>query len=145
MKIICDNKRDARNYEIIEKVECGMELQGWEVKSARANKISLNNSYCSIYKGEMFLKDAYFGQYMLVKADEYRDRKLLLHKREIQQLKFDSEAKQLTIIPLKMYFNKQSKIKLEIALARGLKKHDKRQAIIKREEDKKIRKIMQNY
>lgn len=145
MKILSSNKRDLRNYEIIDKYECGISLQGWEVKSARATHVSLTNSYCSIYKNEIYLKDAYFGKYMDVKCDEYQDRKLLMHKREIVKLKFENEAKQLTIIPTKIYFNNQSKIKVEIALVIGLKKYDKRDKIAKEETEKRLRKVLQNY
>ncbi|MEE3928356.1 SsrA-binding protein [Mycoplasmopsis ciconiae] len=145
MKIINDNKKDLRNYEIIEKFECGIVLQGWEVKSARAAHVNLSGSYISIYKNEIYLKDSYFGQYMLVKCDPTQDRKLLMHKNQILKLKFESEAKRLTIVPTKIYFNNQSKIKLEIALVKGLKKHDKRDKIIKEETQKQIAKTLKFY
>ncbi|MEA4134543.1 MULTISPECIES: SsrA-binding protein [unclassified Mycoplasma] len=145
MKIISTNKKAHHNYEIIDKYEAGIELLGWEVKSARANSIDISNAFCSIYKGEMYLKEAYFKQYMHVKADEFRDRKLLLHKNEIRKIKFATESQSLTIIPLKMYFNSSSRIKVEIALAKGLKKYDKRQQIIKDEVNKKLNKLINSY
>ncbi|EFF41611.1 SsrA-binding protein SmpB [Mycoplasmopsis alligatoris] len=138
MKIIADNKKEKRNYEILETIEAGIVLEGWEVKSARASNVSLNTSYCSIKKDEIWLVDSHFSQYMLVKADEKRDRKLLIHKKELLKLKFKSDSKQLTIIPTKIYF-KGDKIKLEIALARGLKKYDKRDKIAKEEVQKQIK------
>ncbi|SJZ49536.1 SsrA-binding protein [Mycoplasmopsis verecunda] len=142
MKIVANNKKAYRDYEIIEKYEAGIELMGWEVKSARASSIDLSNAYCSIYKGEMYLKEAYFKQYMQVKCDETRERKLLLHKNEIRKIGFKEDTQRLTIIPLKIYFNHQSCVKVEIALARGLKKYDKRAKIIKEEVNKKIAKTL---
>ncbi|MFV8469510.1 SsrA-binding protein [Mycoplasma sp. Sp48II] len=140
MKIVANNKKAFHDYEIIEKFEAGIELMGWEVKSARASSVDITNAFCSIYKGEMYLKEAYFKQYMQVKCDETRDRKLLLHKNEIRKIGFKEDTLRLTIIPLKIYFNEKSRLKVEIALARGLKKYDKRAKIIKEEVNKKIAK-----
>ncbi|WLP85670.1 SsrA-binding protein [Mycoplasma seminis] len=142
MKIIASNKKAFRDYEILEKYEAGISLMGWEVKSARANTVDLTNAYCSIYKGEMYLKEAHFKQYMQVKCDETRERKLLLHKNEIRKIQFKEDSLRLTIIPLKIYFDNHSNIKLEIALAKGLKKYDKRAKIIKEEVNKKINKTL---
>ncbi|MHA3838848.1 SsrA-binding protein [Mycoplasma sp. VS1572C] len=142
MKIVANNKKAFRDYEIIEKFEAGIELMGWEVKSARTSSVDITNAFCSIYKGEMYLKEAYFKQYMQVKCDETRDRKLLLHKNEIRKIGFKEDTQRLTIIPLKIYFNEQSRLKVEIALARGLKKYDKRAKIIKEEVNKKIAKTL---
>ncbi|MFV8471863.1 SsrA-binding protein [Mycoplasma sp. 1458C] len=142
MKIIANNKKAFHDYEIIEKFEAGIELMGWEVKSARASSVDITNAFCSIYKGEMYLKEAYFKQYMQVKCDETRDRKLLLHKNEICKIGFKEDTLRLTIIPLKIYFNEKSRLKVEIALARGLKKYDKRAKIIKEEVNKKIAKTL---
>lgn len=140
LKIITNNKRISFDYEILETYEAGISLLGWEVKSARANTVSLSNSFCSIYKNEIFLKDSYFKQYMNVKCNEYRDRKLLLHKSEIQKIKRKIETQELTIVPRKIYFNSSSKIKIEIALVKGLKKYDKRQKIKERDIKMKIEK-----
>ncbi|WP_025755268.1 SsrA-binding protein [Mycoplasmopsis cricetuli] len=145
MKIITNNKKVFRDYEILEKFEAGISLQGWEVKSCRANAVDLKNSFCSIYKDELFLKEAHFKKYMLLKVDETQDRKLLMHKHEIKKIKFNLESKQLTLVPLKLYFAKNDKIKVEVALARGLKKYDKRQKIIKEETQKKLQKQLKNF
>ncbi|BBA22372.1 SsrA-binding protein [Mycoplasmopsis bovirhinis] len=145
MKIITTNKNSYRDYEILEKFEAGLALEGWEVKSARAAEVSLTNSFCSIYKNELWLKDAFFKQYMQVKCNETKDRKLLMHKHEIRKLKFKLESQPLTLIPLKLYFNKESTIKIELALARGLKKYDKRAKLAKEEADKRILKTLKNY
>ncbi|VEU62897.1 SsrA-binding protein [Mycoplasmopsis bovirhinis] len=145
MKIITTNKNSYRDYEILEKFEAGLALEGWEVKSARAAEVSLTNSFCSIYKNELWLKDAFFKQYMQVKCNETKDRKLLMHKHEIRKLKFKLESQPLTLIPLKLYFNKESTIKIELALVRGLKKYDKRAKLAKEEADKRILKTLKNY
>lgn len=144
-KIISNNKRVSFDYEIIEKYEAGIELMGWEVKSARAGNVSLNNSYCSIYKNELILKDSYFKQYMNVKCDEYRMRKLLMHKYEIYKLKHKIETDSLTLVPKSIYFNKDSRIKVELALVRGYKKYDKRQNIKQRDIARELDKTMKNY
>ncbi|QIW62592.1 SsrA-binding protein [Mycoplasmopsis gallinacea] len=145
MKIVSNNKRVSHNYEILERYEAGISLLGWEVKSARASSIDLSNAFCSIYKNEIYLKEAYFKQYMLVKGDEFRDRKLLMNKREIRKLKFISETQPVTIIPTKIYFNNASKVKVEIAIAKGLKKYDKREKIAKEEAQKRLQKTLKLY
>ncbi|QNM93369.1 SsrA-binding protein [Mycoplasma sp. Pen4] len=145
MKIITSNKVAHRDYEIIDKYEAGISLMGWEVKTARNNSVDLSNAYCSIYKDEIYLKEAYFKQYMQVKCDETRDRKLLMHKSEIRKLQFKSQSQGLTIIPLKLYFTNSSHIKLELALAKGLKKYDKRDKIAKEETNRRIAKTLKFY
>ncbi|MGP1451327.1 MAG: SsrA-binding protein [Metamycoplasmataceae bacterium] len=144
-KTISNNKRISFDYEIIDKYEAGISLMGWEVKSARANTISLINSYCSIYKNEIYLKDSYFKQYMNVKCKEFRTRKLLMHKNEIVKLKRKIETEHLTLVPTKIYFNQRSKIKIEIALVKGLKKYDKREKIKARDVERKIEKNLKFY
>ncbi|EIE42163.1 SsrA-binding protein [Mycoplasmopsis canis UFG4] len=145
MKIISNNKIAHKDYEVLEKYEAGISLEGWEVKSSRSSGVSLTNAFCSIYKNELWLKESFFKQYMNVKGDETRDRKLLMNKSEIRKLKFKLEAQQLTLIPLKIYFNNKSFIKVEIALAKGLKKYDKREKIAKEEVRKKIIKTLATY
>ncbi|TDV24270.1 SsrA-binding protein [Mycoplasmopsis mustelae] len=145
MKIIANNKKAYRDYEILDKYEAGIELLGWEVKTARANQITLDNAFCSIYKNEIYLKESFFKQYMQVKCEETRDRKLLMHKNEIRKLKHILDTQQITLIPLKLYFNQSSKLKLEIAIARGLKKYDKRDKIAKQEVEKRIAKTLKTY
>ncbi|VEU76161.1 SsrA-binding protein [Mycoplasmopsis columboralis] len=144
MKIISSNKKAFRDYEILDKYEAGISLLGWEVKSCRANQVDLSNAYCSIYKNEIYLKEAFFNKYMLLKVDETRERKLLLHKNEIRKLKFTLETQQVTLIPLKLYFTK-GKVKVEIAVAKGLKKYDKRDKIAKEETQKRLQKVIKNY
>ncbi|AKJ20701.1 SsrA-binding protein [Mycoplasmopsis synoviae] len=141
MKIIATNKNAKRNYEILKTFEAGIKLEGWEVKSARASNVELKNAYCSIYKDEVFLKESYFKKYMLLKVEETKNRKLLLHKKEILKIKQELQ-KNLSLIPTKIYFNSNSLIKVELALGRGLKKYDKREKLKKEEVEKKIKKIL---
>ncbi|WP_027120992.1 SsrA-binding protein [Mycoplasma leonicaptivi] len=145
MKIVSNNKKAYHDYEILDKYEAGIQLLGWEIKSARASSITINNAFCSIYKNEMYLKEAFFKQYMNVKCDETRDRKLLMNKFEIRKLKQILDAQQVTLIPLKVYFNNKSLLKVEIGLARGLKKYDKRQKIAKEETQKRIKDTLKFY
>lgn len=139
MKIIATNKNAKRNYEILKTFEAGIKLEGWEVKSARASSVELKNAYCNIYKDEVFLKESYFKKYMLLKVEETKNRKLLLHKKEILKIKQELQ-KNLSLIPTKIYFNSNSLIKVELALGRGLKKYDKREKLKKEEVEKKNKK-----
>ncbi|WP_029512853.1 SsrA-binding protein [Mycoplasmopsis iners] len=146
MKIISENRRGLHNYKIIDTYETGMVLDGWEVKSARAQTVNLTNSYCFFRSGELFLYNATFKSYMLQKNDETRERKLLMHKNELTRL--NSKLDKLgnaTIVPKKIYFNNQSRIKLEIALVVGMNKADKREEIKKKENDKYLAQIKKYY
>ncbi|VEU75711.1 SsrA RNA (tmRNA)-binding protein [Mycoplasmopsis maculosa] len=145
MKIISENRRGLHGFKIIDKFEAGIELLGWEVKSARAGGIDLTNSYVYHKKGEMFLSESHFPKYMLLKCEEKRDRKLLLHKKEIIRIqsKLDKTPSS-TIKPTKIYFNNKSKIKVEIALVQGMNKADKREEIKRKDNEKYIQKV-QNY
>lgn len=142
--MIANNKKQLRNYEVISTYEAGIVLSGSEVKSIRAGHIDLANSYCTIYKKELFLEECYIKEYMLEKTDPTRRRKLLMHKKEIQNLKHKTEKQALTIVVKSVYW-KQGKIKLEIALAKGLRKYDKRQKIIKEEVDKRLAQKIKEY
>ncbi|QJG67018.1 SsrA-binding protein [Mycoplasma phocoenae] len=144
MKIIAKNKFSKMEYDVIEKYECGIVLEGWEVKSLRANNVNLKGSFCNIKNDELFLVNTHIGQYMHVVADYERTRKLLLHKKEIYRIRFKKEQQSLQIIPT-MFYWKDNNIKIEIALVKHLKVHDKRNKIIKNEQDKKLKKIIANY
>lgn len=141
-KIIVKNKFSKTDYDIHSSYECGISLLGWEVKSIRAKNIKLNNSFCSIsLKNELWLNNANISQYMLVKCDPYRSRKLLMHKNEIIKIQSLISRLKLIIIPTMIYW-KNNKIKLEIALAKQLKKYDKREKIKKAEHKKQINNII---
>ncbi len=145
IKVVATNKNAYHNYNIIETYEAGLVLEGSEVKSIREGAVNLRDSFIRIDNGEAYIYNMYVAPYKpagKLQHDPYRKRKLLLHKREILKLMGKVQEKGLTIIPLKLYF-KNGKAKLEIALAKGKAKYEKREAIkerdIKRELSKKYK------
>ncbi len=140
-----DNKKAHFDYEIIEKIETGVVLQGPEVKSLREGKGSIKESFARIEGGEVFLYNFYIAPYpaALEKPPPLRKKKLLLNRREIKKLTRKGEEKGLTLVPLAVYFNKRGLAKVEIALAKGKKTYDKRQKIkdrdLKRDIDRKLK------
>lgn len=130
-KIAADNRRARFNYEIGETFEAGLMLTGTEVKSLRSGKATISDSYASIDRaGEVFLVNANIPEYLQANRFNHlpkRPRKLLLKAREIAKLAQATEREGMTIVPLKIYFNEQGRAKVEIALARGKKLHDKRE------------------
>lgn len=141
VKVIATNKKAFFEYEILDTYEAGIVLMGCEVKSIREGHISLLNSFVSVKNGEMWLKNCYIKTYEKSTAfnpDERQKRKLLLNKREILRLQSEINEKGLTIVPLKVYFNKDNRVKLEIAVARGKKLYDKRKAIKEREQKREL-------
>ena len=131
IKILGQNKYARFQYEILDTIEAGIELLGTEVKSIRNGKTNLRDGYCSFRDGEILLKNVHISPHTNVGSffnhDPLRERKLLVHKKEIIKLKNSSEKKGLTIIPLSIYL-KGSWIKLKIGVGKGKKLHDKRQA-----------------
>ncbi|MFH1714191.1 MAG: SsrA-binding protein SmpB [Candidatus Nealsonbacteria bacterium] len=143
MKVFTENKKAYFNYEILDKFEAGMALNGQEVKSIRLGRANLAGSYVILKEEEVFLVGANIPAYQPKNApsdyDPERPRKLLLKRFEINQLIGKTKQKGLTLIPLKMYTVKV-KIKLEFGLAKGKKKADKREVIKKRETEREIKK-----
>lgn len=138
MKDIAVNRKAYHDYLIEETYEAGMSLMGSEIKSIRAGKVSLKESYVSFNSGEAFVKDMHIAVYKEAtynNHDEYRDRKLLLHKREIKKLANKCKLQGYTVVPLKLYF-KNGKVKMEIALAKGKTLYDKRESDKQRSMDK---------
>jgi SsrA-binding protein len=138
-KSLAENRRAFHDYEIIDTLEAGLSLLGTEVKSIRTHGASLQEAYVTITeKNQAILKNATIAQYKfgnIHNHEEKRDRLLLLHKREIQQLKQKVQEKGLTLIPLSLYLSR-GMIKLKIGVAKGKKNYDKRQAL-KEKEDKR--------
>lgn len=135
VKIVAQNKKARHDYHILETWEAGLVLQGTEVKSLRAGKVSLKDSYARVRNGEVFLYNCHISPYEKgthTNHDPERVRKLLLNKREIRKLTGSVEEKGLTLTALKIYF-KNGRAKIEIGLARGKKLHDKREDIAKRD------------
>ena len=137
-----ENRKMRFDYETLEKYEAGIELLGSEVKSVRGGHMSLEGSFAIVRGGEVFLINANIPPYQMkntpVDYDPLRNRKLLLTKKEIGELSASGKNKSLTIVTISVY-NKNRKIKIEIALVKGKKKHDKRETIKKRETDIEIR------
>ena len=137
-----ENRKARFNYEILEKYETGIELLGTEVKSVRGGQMSLEGAFVIIRGGEAFLINANIPPFQPKNApknyDPLRNRKLLLTKKEIAELAGSEKNKSLTIVPISVY-NKNRKIKVEIALVKGKKKLDKRETIKKRETDRELR------
>lgn len=140
-----ENRKAYFNYEILEKYEAGIELLGVEVKSVRSGKMSLEGAFVIVRGGEVFLINANVQPYQVNNMpkdyDPLRNKKLLLTKKEITKLADSEKNKSLTIMPISVY-NKGRKIKVEIALAKGKKKRDKRETIKKRETDREIRRSL---
>lgn len=128
------NKKAFHDYFVLETYEAGIELFGTEVKSIRQGKLNLRDSWCSIEKGEIFVRGMHISPYEkgnIFNRDPLRPKKLLMHKREIMKLYAESQQKGLAIIPLSVYF-KKGKAKMSIGLCKGKKTHDKREAITKK-------------
>lgn len=140
-----ENRKARFNYEILEKYEAGIELLGAEVKSIRNGQMSLEGAFVIIRGGEAFLINANIPPYQPKNSpkgyDPLRNRKLLLTKKEIAELAGSEKNKSLTIVPISVY-NKNRKIKVEIALVKGKKKFDKRETIKKRDTEREIRRTL---
>ena len=135
VKIICKNKKARFNFEIEETLEAGIVLVGSEVKSLRNGKANLSDSYGKFKKGELFLVDAHISSYDhsgRENHDPLRERKLLLHRTQLKKFLGKVTERGYSLIPLKLYF-KDGKVKVELALARGKKTYDKREAIKKKD------------
>ncbi|MES2416504.1 MAG: SsrA-binding protein SmpB [Patescibacteria group bacterium] len=145
MSHYAENRKARFDYEILEKFEAGIELLGTEVKSVRGGRMSLEGAFVIVRGGEAFIINAQIPPYQIANApkdyDPLRNRKLLLTKKEITELAGNDKNKSLTIVPISVY-NKNRKIKVEIALVKGKKKHDKRETTKKRETDREIRRTI---
>lgn len=144
MKLICNNLVARHEYFLLDDYEAGIVLSGDEIKSVRAGHISIKESFVRVLNGEIWLKNAFIQAYdkgfntSRHKADERKDRKLLLHKREILKIKKQIEQDGLTVVPTKVYF-KDSHVKVAICVARGKKLFDKRETAKKKDEERRIR------
>ncbi|MFP4085144.1 MAG: SsrA-binding protein SmpB [Desulfonatronovibrio sp.] len=144
IKTIAVNKKVRRYFEVMETIEAGISLTGSETKSLRAGQVSFKDGYVKFNNGEAFLVDVHIAPYehaTHIQHEPERTRKLLLHKKEIDRLMGKVEQKGLTVVPLKMYF-KKGRIKVELALARGLKLFDQREELkqraVKRDMDREM-------
>ena len=138
-KIAADNRKARFNYEIGEVFEAGVALTGSEVKSLRAGKATIGESYADARDGEIWLVNSNIPEYRQANRLNHtpkRPRKLLLHKRQINKLIGAVERDGMTLVPLKLYFNEKGRAKVELALAKGKKLHDKRETEKKRDWDR---------
>lgn len=146
IKIIAQNKKARYEYFILETYECGIELFGTEVKSVRDGKVNLTDAYAGVYNGEVFIKGmniSPFEKGNIFNREPLRERRLLLHKREILKLSQQLKEQGYSLIPLKVYL-KNSLVKVEIALAKGKKLYDKREDIARRDAKRNIDRAIKN-
>jgi SsrA-binding protein len=139
-KVVATNRRARHDYDIRDTHECGIVLHGSEVKSIRAGQVQLKDGYAEIRQGEVWLQNVHIAPYQYAREgghDPERPRKLLLHRREIERLIGKVAEEGLTLIPLSMYFV-AGRAKVELGLAKGRRKYDKRQAIREREERREM-------
>jgi SsrA-binding protein len=144
MKILSNNRRAYFEYEILEEFEAGLVLVGTEVKSIKEGKVNIKEAYIEIRSGEAFITGMHVAPYRegnLRNVDPYRERKLLLNRREIRKIHAEVAQAGLTIIPLKLYRDNNGLVKIQIALARGKKLYDKREA----QKEKDIKRQMERY
>lgn len=147
VKIACENRKARHDYFIHEVYEAGLELQGTEVKSLRAGKANLKDSYAEIRNGEVFVQNMHISPYEqgnIFNHDPLRRRRLLLHKSEITKLFSQTREKGFTLVPLKIYF-KRGRAKMELALASGKHNYDKRQALAEKAVKRDVERAMREH
>ncbi|MDY7024033.1 MAG: SsrA-binding protein SmpB [Cyanobacteriota bacterium] len=146
-KIITDNRKARYLYELLETYQAGIELLGTEVKSIRAGRVNMQDGYALVRNGEAWLFNVHISPYETsahFNHDPRRTRKLLLHRKEINKLIGLVEQKGLTLVPTKMYF-KNGLVKVDIAVARGKKLHDKRETIKQRDDKRQMARALKQY
>ncbi len=148
IQVVARNKKAYHDYFVLETYEAGLELYGTEIKSVRAGRVNLKDSFCSVDDGEMFaigMHISHYEQGNIFNRDPLRKKRLLLHKKEIMKLFGESQQQGLSIIPLSIYI-KKGKAKLEIGLCKGKKLYDKRAVQAKKDSDRAIeRTLKENY
>ena len=144
IKVIANNKKAFHEYYIEERYEAGIELFGTEVKSIRNGGVSLKEAWCSVEHGELFLKQMHIAPYeqgSFSNRDPLRPKRLLMHKKEIMQLMGKQQQQGYALVPISVYF-KNSRVKVEIALAKGKKLHDKRSAAAEKDAKRQMDRAM---
>ncbi len=147
IKVIATNRKARHNYEITSSLEAGLVLQGSEVKSMRAGKASLVDAYGRIRNSELWIIGMHIAQYKeatFANHEPTRERKLLLHKQEIKKIKRKVEEKGITLVPLKLYF-KNNIAKIELGIARGKRKYDKKVSIAERDAKRDIQREQKQF
>jgi SsrA-binding protein len=139
------NRQASFEYFIDSRYEAGMVLLGTEIKSIREGKVSFNDSYCIVHKGEIWLKSLHIAEYSHGTVNNHeplRDRKLLLRKREIKKIEAKLKEKGYTLIPLHIFLNEKNLAKIEIGLAKGKKMHDKRESIRQKDVEREMKRYL---
>jgi len=139
--VVCTNKKAYHDFTIEQVIEAGMVLTGPEIKSLRAGKANLKDGYAQVKQGELFLFNVHISPYVfatMTAPDPLRVRKLLLHRREINKLIGKLKEQGYSLVPLKVYLNRQGRAKLALGLAKGKKLYDKRASLKKREADREM-------
>ncbi len=147
IKIVAKNRKARHDFLIEDTYEVGLVLAGTEVKSIRAGKVSLKESFADIFNGEIFVYQMHIDPYEqgnIYNKDPLRIRKLLMHKQQIRKLIGLKQREGYTLVPLSLYF-KDGRVKMELALAKGKKLYDKRHAIAERDSDRRIQKSMRHH
>ncbi len=148
MKIVSQNKKAYHDYFIEETIEAGIVLQGTEIKSIRKGSANMKDSFIRIKNGEAFLENMHVAPYEQgnrFNHEPLRNRKLLLHKKEISKLQKEIKEAGYTLIPTKLYFDKGSKVKVEIAVAKGKKLYDKREDLKEKDAKREMEKALKQY
>ena len=143
-KLIAENRRARHDYHLLDRLEAGIALTGTEVKSLRDGRVTLQRAYADVRGGEVYLVGAHISEYAqgnLANHDPDRDRKLLLHKREIASLIGKVQERGFTLVPTRMYF-KDGRAKVELALARGKETRDKRRDLAERDAQRQIERAL---
>ncbi len=141
IRTLATNKKAYHDYSILQTIEAGIVLQGTEVKSAKIGNVNLKDGFAFVKDNEIFLRNVHISQYPFgnrTNHDPVRERKLLLHKREITKLRSRIREKGFTLVPLKIY-TKKGKVKVELGLVRGKKLYDKREAIRKKDQSRELK------
>ena len=143
-KLIAENRRARHDYHLLERLEAGIVLTGTEVKSLRDGRVTLQRAYADVRDGEVYLVGAHISEYAqgnIANHDPDRDRKLLLHRREIASLVGKVQERGLTLVPTRLYF-KDGRVKVELALARGKEARDKRRDLAERDARRQIERAL---
>lgn len=147
-KVQIKNKRAEFDYEVLDRYTAGLVLTGTEVKSIRAGKASLVDTFCYIYNGEVWVKNMYVAEYDFGSYNNHntrRERKLLLQKKEIRQLQEETKAPGFTLVPLKLFFDENGRVKMQLGLCRGKKEYDKRQSLREKDDRREMDRAMKRY
>ena len=146
-KVIAENRRARFDYAIEDDIECGIMLEGSEVKSMRMNGANIAESYAMVEEGELWLTNSYVAPYLQAKSfkhEERRKRKLLVSRKQLSDLWAATQRKGLTLVPLVMYFNHRGRVKIKLGIAKGKKNHDKRETSAKRDWNRQKQRLLKD-